>query len=408
MPKCSYRDCSSTSKSKKGKTLKYYPFPKPKTNRARCLLWLELCGNENVNLTNISKNTYICEKHFAGVKNIKSNPIPHYEAMGEDPRIFRSVELGQIIEVGSSSRDDYMEVVSCSEQERQSESGDHNYSKIPVAVASTADTGTQTCSRNIFSVNEVRADTHETNQNRFFFRNLCKSDDFQYFTGLTVQQFHALFEFLDPSVMPQLKYTRKNTTPVKSNKLKRFTDKDKLCLTLVRLKRGYTLKELAVIYDSSLCHVSVIFYTWLQFIYLQCCSLRNTLFRGSRNMDRSDMPACFRKFEEKVTVILDGTEVKMQMSKNFQRQGNTHSSYKHYNSVKFLVGVSPRGAIIYNSEGYEGSISDNELFKSCDIHHFLEEGDVLMVDRGFTIQDVCDENNLKLLIPPFLAGTGAG
>lgn len=131
--------------------------------------------------------------------------------------------------------------------------------------------------------------------------------------------------------------------------------------------------------------------------------MRNELFQGSRNIQRSEIPACFRAFEEKVTVVLDCTEVKMQMSRNFQRQGNTFSSYKHYNSVKFLIGISTKGAIIYNSEGYEGAISDTELFTSSDIEHFLKE-DVLMVDRGFTIQDICDENRYILLIPPFLAG----
>ncbi|KAF5306589.1 hypothetical protein FQR65_LT18536 [Abscondita terminalis] len=47
-------------------------------------------------------------------------------------------------------------------------------------------------------------------------QNLSKSKYFQYFTGIHLAQFEALYNFLDENVMPLLKYPRKNGTPTKN------------------------------------------------------------------------------------------------------------------------------------------------------------------------------------------------
>lgn len=38
---------------------------------------------------------------------------------------------------------------------------------------------------------------------------------------------------------------------------------------------------------------------------------------------------------------------------------------------------------------YEGSISDKYIFKKIGILNKLNEGDLVMVDRGFNIRDFC-------------------
>ncbi|KAK4882667.1 hypothetical protein RN001_005986 [Aquatica leii] len=92
MPKCGYKDCKNSSKSKMcKKNLRYFPFPKSKTNLAKCLLWLEMRGNQKLNVENISKNIYICEKHFQ--PGDEQNPIPYdNQEKQEVAKLFHSLE----------------------------------------------------------------------------------------------------------------------------------------------------------------------------------------------------------------------------------------------------------------------------------------------------------------------------
>lgn len=183
MPKCVYKDCKSTSKSRKSKRLRYYPFPKPKTNLIKCLLWLELCGNDKLQLATISKNTYVCENHFG---HEKTDPIPFYEATGESPTKFRSAEVGRIIKMGtrSSNVDEYDKIISSLENQEDGEdsNGDHTYSK-PSNASESQQKETQTCSRNLFGGNTDVVE--DTCANVFFFRALSTSRHFHYFTGVT-------------------------------------------------------------------------------------------------------------------------------------------------------------------------------------------------------------------------------
>ena len=81
-----------------------------------------------------------------------------------------------------------------------------------------------------------------------------------------------------------------------------------------------------------------------------------------------------------------------------------YSSYKNHSTYKSLIGVAPNGAITYMSQCYEGSISDNDTVKKIGFLDKLEPGDLVMVDRGFTIRDILTKRKVDLNIPPFLNG----
>ena len=48
----------------------------------------------------------------------------------------------------------------------------------------------------------------------------------------------------------------------------------------------------------------------------------------------------------------------MECSRNFARQGNTFSSYKHTNTFKCLIAVTPNGGACFVSDLFEGDIDD--------------------------------------------------
>ena len=83
-------------------------------------------------------------------------------------------------------------------------------------------------------------------------------------------------------------------------------------------------------------------------------------------------------------------------------QSLTYSSYKHHNTFKALVGISPTEAVTFISELYAGSVSDQALTKECGLLDHVEPGDTVMADKGFDIAYEVLVRGAKLNIPPFV------
>ncbi|XP_062587836.1 uncharacterized protein LOC134249507 [Saccostrea cucullata] len=67
---CSFGTCNSDSRYKdKLNGAKFIPFPKPKTNLHKCMRWIALCHRpqHQLNVNKITKDTYICTKHFFNI-----------------------------------------------------------------------------------------------------------------------------------------------------------------------------------------------------------------------------------------------------------------------------------------------------------------------------------------------------
>ena len=112
----------------------------------------------------------------------------------------------------------------------------------------------------------------------------------------------------------------------------------------------------------------------------------------------------FKRLYPTTRVIIDATEIYVEQPKLPELQQITFSNYKNDNTYKGLVGISPNGVITFVSLLYPGSISDKELTRGCGILELLEEGDSVMVDRGFDIEDDLVLLGVHLNIPPFLRG----
>lgn len=60
--------------------------------------------------------------------------------------------------------------------------------------------------------------------------------------------------------------------------------------------------------------------------------------------------------------------------------------------------------MLYVSDVFGGAISDPEIVAKCGILDYLNEGDFIMADRGFTISDMLEKRRVGLNIPPFARG----
>ncbi len=117
------------------------------------------------------------------------------------------------------------------------------------------------------------------------------------------------------------------------------------------------------------------------------------------------MPQCFiDSFGKYVTVIVDCFEVFIECPSNLLARAITWSSYKHHNTIKILLGITPQGTVSFVSEAWGGSVSDKLLTESCGILKHLLPGDVVLADRYFNISDDVAMMKAKLHLPAFTKG----
>ena len=114
------------------------------------------------------------------------------------------------------------------------------------------------------------------------------------------------------------------------------------------------------------------------------------------------MPEAFKEKYPSTRVIIDCTEVRCQMPSSLLLNSELFSSYKNHTTLKALVGISPKGSITFIGQLYTGSISDKEMVERSGFLKLpFEQGDSVMADKGFTIEDVLPLG-VSLNIPPFL------
>ncbi len=226
-----------------------------------------------------------------------------------------------------------------------------------------------------------------------------------FFTGMKKHERDSLWNFLGPAknVLEILDRSPKTT----SGQLMSMSVECQFLLLLLILRRNKTFLELSLTFCVSRPLVSQIFRTWLQFLFCKFRDIKQEMF-----IKRSDIPRPLpRHFNNKllrnVRCVIDGTELKVQSSTDFKQQGNMFSHYKNHTTAKILIGVTPSGMCAFVSDCFEGSISDRQIVEKSGFLDFLEDGDVILADRGFTIEDLVRERGAFLVLPPFLKGRAA-
>ena len=110
-------------------------------------------------------------------------------------------------------------------------------------------------------------------------------------------------------------------------------------LTLMKLKLNMPLEDLAYRFNVSVSTISRVFLAWM-------VTMDTRLSPLIKWPDREDlwhtMPQCFQfSFGKKTTVIIDCFEVFIDRPSNLLARAQTFSSYKHHNTIKVLIGITP-------------------------------------------------------------------
>ena len=227
--------------------------------------------------------------------------------------------------------------------------------------------------------------------------------NFELYIGFqNFETFKAFYNFLCPAC-ERLRYRGSNNTnsddiKEKSGRKRMLSPEEELFLCLSRLRCGLLEKDLANRYNISVSQVSNIWLTWLDFLRTR---LRAVPIWPSRQFVDETMPANLKESYPRTRVIIDCTELFLEMPSEPRCQSATFSTYKNHNTAKGLVGISPRGDIVFVSELYAGNTSDQQMTRDCGVLNLLEPGDEIMADRGFAIEGDLP-SGVSLNIPPFL------
>ena len=106
-----------------------------------------------------------------------------------------------------------------------------------------------------------------------------------------------------------------------------------------------------------------------------------------RDAFQKTMPECFQvSFGRKVAVIIDCFEIFIERPSNLLARAATWSNYKHHNTAKVLLGITPQGVVSFVSNCWGGQVSDKHLTENSGLLHKLLSGDVVLADRGLTLR----------------------
>ncbi|XP_058624152.1 uncharacterized protein LOC131535098 [Onychostoma macrolepis] len=227
------------------------------------------------------------------------------------------------------------------------------------------------------------------NKEEFTVNNLSEKQ-LKYYTGLRSRK---LFDWI--------------VKVVSARQLPYFCEKlsitDKVLLLLMKLRLGLQNKDLAYRFKISADQVTKIVNIGSS---VMADALKFLIVWPEKGAIIRNLPKAFKKTRryKKTCVIIDCSEIFIQRPSNLLARNITYSTYKHHNTLKLLVGITPTGAVCFLSKCWGGRVSDKELTINSGFLEQLEHGDQVMADRGFLIREELLCRGASLVIPAFTKG----
>lgn len=244
---------------------------------------------------------------------------------------------------------------------------------------------------------------------------LTSDERTKFYTGLPKKDlFYKLFDHLQPKIKTMRYWRGEKNTVLCANNLKRkylsspkkfgpqrkLVQIDEFLLVLMKLRLGLLELDLADRFNITTSTVSSTFFTWMKMLSIE---LKGMIEYPPQDHVFSNLPKDAHAFP-RLRSILDCTEIFIERPRDLMVQSMTWSSYKHHNTAKILVGITPRGKISYLSKAWGGRTSDNHIVNESGYLDLLDPYDQVLADKGFTIANQLLLKHAELIIPPGVKG----
>ena len=351
--------------------LKYHYFPKDPEKKN---LWVSEVKKGLVDFS-VSNNKVVCSNHFQYGKPTYASPYP---------TLYMTLRSTQ---KGSPCKRRKLEY-------KKEPADEDDTLPEPHAGSSKegiADKGVQ-CSEHIRST--------------MIFSDLTRDVDVNFFTGLQdAATFKIIFDYLSKKgaymhYWKGLKNTFKDlSSPRNLNNvsLRSMTLEQEFLMVMMRLRLALLNNDLANRFIVSTSVVSSVFTTWIKLI---ASEMKWLIHWPDRNVIRRNLPSMFRKYYPNCCIIIDCSELFIETPSALDIAATCWSNYKHHSTVKYLVGITPNGAISFLSDCYGGRATDVYIVNDCGFLRQLQPNDQVMADRGFKIRDTLAFYQCTLAIPP--------
>ena len=395
-------------------------FYSPK-NKKEVLLWARAINRAQFKVTTSTK---VCANHFVQGYRTPQCPTPNLYMKGYDcdsrpqrpaPKV-RSTQIRERKE--TKGKQNYtadqgrFKNQALMKDDSESLLGDNFDFEYPASLssASTADSTDGISKIDVATQTEYKSPEKEK-RDYFIDQATCPKNCYRY-TGVTRSKLELLFEFLEPKATDirlwrgsknTKRSSKKRATEAKKKTISNdgvLTKWEQFVLTLVRTRKGFDVKFLANTLGINPSQVSRIYNTWVTFLSQELSFL---VPWPSRSELRKSLPKRFKNFKN-VRIIIDCLELFIQKPKVPESQKMTWSSYKHWNTAKLLVGITPTGVVSFIPPLWTGSISDKEIVKQSGLLNLLEAGDSVMADKGFLIRDLLALKKVHLVSPAYCIG----
>ena len=246
----------------------------------------------------------------------------------------------------------------------------------------------RTCNKQIAALTKTNTLLKRKLENsKLSYDNLAE-DKFLFYTGISKALFNWVLSLVRPLV-----------TNVKG--VAGFSIENHLLLVLTKIRLGLLMEDIGHRFQISQSSVSRIWNTWVPLV---ANSLSSLLVWPERDVVRANTPTAFKPTYGKVVSIIDCFEVFIERPHNLTARAQTWSNYKHNNTVKYLISITPSGAINFLSAGWGGRVSDKEITLQSGYMDKLIHGDEVLADRGFLVSEEMAALGVTLRMPSFTRG----
>ena len=372
--------------------MQFYRFPQ---NEAKRTLWVNAVNRKSFRP---NASTVICSQHFVGGRRSDDPLSPAYVPSifsFTTPRRKRELEQGVGRFQAAKRRRENKEIYDSLPEVITEE---HHQEESLVYPPNTVSVGIQTdltADHLIALENDYQQRVKELSEVReakgYPDKENLKNNDklLRFYTGLSsFTVLMAVFNLVSVAI-PE--------SP--TSKLSKF---QAFVLTLMKLRLDVSNYDLGFRFGISASTVSRVFSKWIEAMDIRLSFL---ITWPDRENLRKSMPFCFRpNYGLKVTSIIDCFKLFIEKPSNLLAKSCTWSQYKHYNTAKYLIAITPQEIVSFVSNGWGGRVSDKYIVENLGYLLYLLPGDVVLAYRGFNVEDSVALQGATLDIPAFTRG----